>query len=80
MNNEEIKLELNELEKIDINLNDEENLNINMNTEVIEKILDDYNNLKNKPKINDVELVDNKTFEELGIENIKNSEILNLFN
>ena len=38
-----------------------------------------YNNLENKPKINNVELKDNKTSEQLGLqgkmEKIKNSEI-----
>lgn len=38
-----------------------------------------YNNLENKPKINNIELKDNKTSEQLGLqgkmEKIKNSEI-----
>ena len=38
-----------------------------------------YNNLENKPKINNIEIKDNKTSEQLGLqgkmEKIKNSEI-----
>ena len=40
-----------------------------------------YNNLENKPKINNIELKDNKTSEQLGLqgkmEKIKNYEIKN---
>ena len=39
----------------------------------------DYENLKNKPSINDVMLSGNKTFEELGDHILTNSEILNLY-
>lgn len=38
-----------------------------------------YNNLKNKPSIEDVELIGNKTFEELGLAEIDNIEIDKLF-
>lgn len=40
----------------------------------------DYEKLKNKPSIEDVELVGNKSFEELGLEKMDNMEILKLFN
>lgn len=36
----------------------------------------DYEELKNKPKINEVELEGNKSFEELGITPLTNMEIL----
>lgn len=39
----------------------------------------DYNKLKNIPSIESVELRGNKTFEELGIEECGNQDILNLF-
>lgn len=35
----------------------------------------DYLDLKNKPAINDVELVGNKSFQELGMGRITNTEI-----
>lgn len=40
----------------------------------------DYENLVNKPKINDVELVGNKSFEDLGDIPLSNIEILNMYN
>lgn len=39
----------------------------------------DYNNLANKPKINDVELRGNKSFEELGVKTMTNAEILEIY-
>lgn len=38
----------------------------------------DYEELKNKPQIESVELVGNKTFEELGLESIDNEELMSL--
>lgn len=38
----------------------------------------DYNYLKNKPQINDVELIHNKSFENLGMSSMTNSDIENL--
>lgn len=40
----------------------------------------DYEKLENKPSINSVELVGNKTFEELGITPLSNIEIMNIIN
>ena len=39
-----------------------------------------YENLKNKPRINDIELVGNKSFEDLGDIPLSNIEILNMYN
>lgn len=39
----------------------------------------DYNDLINKPKINGVELQEDKTFEELNLIEVTNQEIDNLF-
>ena len=41
---------------------------------------DDYEQLKNKPKINDIELIGNKTSEEIGIKAMTNLEIEALLN
>ena len=38
----------------------------------------DYNNLKNKPQINEVELVNNKQLEDLNVTRLTNSEIENI--
>lgn len=35
----------------------------------------DYNKLNNKPQINDVELIGNKSFEDLGADSLTNLEI-----
>jgi hypothetical protein len=43
-------------------------------------IMDDYNKLKNKPSINEVELVDNKQLEDLNINRLTNTEIEDLIN
>ncbi len=40
----------------------------------------DYNKLANKPQIEGVELIDNKTFEQLGATSLSNMEIENLIN
>lgn len=42
-------------------------------------VVNDYNKLNNKPKINDVELFNNKTFEELGLLPMTNSDVDELF-
>lgn len=39
-----------------------------------------YEDLTNKPKINDVTVVGNKTFEEYGLFSLSNMEILETFN
>ena len=43
------------------------------------QIATDYNTLANKPRINGVELVDDKSFNELGIETATDKEIDDLF-
>lgn len=53
---------------------------LNAELESPKQVMDkDYENLKNKPSINDVMLSGNKTFEELGDHILTNSEILNLY-
>ena len=65
----EINLEVNEeKETIDLSL---ENISI-----ISEK---DYEKLIKKPRINEVELVGNKTLEELGIEECTNQDIDDMF-
>lgn len=59
----------------------DEQLNAQFGTvsEITKTIDNDYNNLVNKPKINAVTLVGDKSFEELGLERITNREIEELF-
>lgn len=39
----------------------------------------DYNKLKNLPSVENIELRGNKTFEELGLEEVTNQDILDMF-
>ena len=54
---------------------DNENIEIEENENVSTSTENNYRKLKNKPSINSVELIDNKTFEELGIVELTNSEL-----
>ena len=63
------------------------NLEVNEENETIDLSLEDiiiisekdYEKLIKKPRINEVELVGNKTLEELGIEECTNQDIDNMF-
>lgn len=63
------------------------NLEVNEEKETIDLSLEkiyiireyDYEKLIKKPRINEVELVGNKTLEELGIEECTNQDIDNMF-
>lgn len=46
--------------------------------EVVKVVSNNYNELNNKPKIEGVELVGNKTFPDLGLNTITEQEIDNL--
>ena len=53
--------------------------NINIGASYTEQLLaNDYTTLKNKPKIQNVELNGNKNFEDLGLSKLSNLEIENL--
>lgn len=67
-----------ELEQDDLEFELEKDIdNENIEIEEIENVSteNNYRKLKNKPSINSVELIDNKTFEELGIIELTNSEL-----
>lgn len=40
--------------------------------------VDNYDDLLNKPKVNDIELSGNKTFEDLGITRIENKALMDM--
>lgn len=50
------------------------------NVTVLDSGVLDYNKLINKPQINNVELIHNKSFEDLGLISLTNSEILQILN
>ena len=77
-------------ETFDIELNDSDNLDVSIgdSVEIITIGTNNYNQLINKPRINDVELIGNKSLDNLGIQEkgnyantrVTNLEIDNLFN
>lgn len=58
--------------------NEDEELNLNLENDFVNNGTDDYEKLKNKPKINEVELKGNKGFEDLGLSALSNIELENL--
>jgi len=74
---EEIELEEeNTEEEIEIEQEGtEQEIEIEEETSVINM---DYNYLRNKPQINEVELINNKTLENLKVNSMTNSELENL--
>lgn len=63
----------------EFDMNEQLNAQFGTVSEITKTIDNDYNNLVNKPKINAVTLVGDKSFEELGLERITNREIEELF-
>lgn len=58
-----------------------ENTSIDFNADLgyLKSDIADYSLLTNKPQINDVTLIGNKSFEELGIQTMTNLEIKEIF-
>ena len=83
MANEIFTIDLIGEEPLAIDLSDEDVLNVQLYSEDVFSIdllndsggTYDYNALINKPSINGVELINDKTFEQLGREDIKNIRI-----
>lgn len=77
---EKLVIEIEE-DMLDISIN-AENENAEVGIEDSDKVLtggtSDYKKLKNKPSIEGVELIDDKTFEELGLKELTNFELENL--
>ena len=75
----EINLEVNEVKITTFEVNEAKET-IDLNLEDINIISEnDYEKLVKKPRINEVELIGNKTFEELGLEECLNQEIEDMF-
>lgn len=79
--NERIEIPINvSLSESDTRVSFNDDGPFNANFEPIEKInTGNYDDLFNKPKINDVELKGNKTFEDLGDTPLTNTEIKAIF-
>lgn len=70
-------------DRFDIELDNDEELDISIgdSVEIINIGTNNYNQLINKPSINDVELIGNKTLDNLGIQekgNYANTRVTNL--
>lgn len=70
MNDFEIEVEL---------VDDEYEIEVDLEDDISEIYIYDYGKITNKPKINNVELVGNKTFKDFGLRPMTNTEIENLF-
>lgn len=76
--NEDIEISLyDENEYIEINSSTTDDVEIK-GTDIIYVNSTDYEKIKNKPQINDIELIGNKNFKELGMEALSNLEIESL--
>ena len=71
-------------DELELILEDEEILNVNLENDVVKHTTTNYPELNDKPSINDVELIGNKTSKELKLqdemESISNLEIDEIFN
>lgn len=85
---EELKLQLQEEDILDISLDEDSTLNIDMETDTSTETERNYNNLYNKPSINNIELMGNRSLDDLDIqikgnypdEALTNQDIENILN
>lgn len=70
-----IKLTIGKTKGIDLDITKKEQINLNFT----DRAIGSYPPLTNKPSINDVILIGNKTFEELGVQTMTNAEIKEVF-
>lgn len=71
MNRDEIEIELDNDNNIDIDVSNNDDVEINVDRDLGGGGTTNYERLRNKPQINSVELIGNKSLEDLGIENDK---------
>lgn len=76
---DELNIELDK-ENLDIILDEQNSIDAEIeNSDIVPTgTTTDYEKLNNKPKIEGVELVDNRSFEDLGMKSLTNSELENL--
>ena len=73
-----IKAKFRESENMTANFRDNDDLNADFdNVQIVHT--DNYEELYNKPSINEVELIGNKSFEDLGDKTLTNIEIKSIF-
>lgn len=77
---EEIVIEIKQDEELIIDDNGSQVTIEPEESHIVKVLYKNYENLNNKPKIEGVELVNNKTFKELGAKSLTNLEIEKLLN
>lgn len=77
---EEIVIEIKQDEELIIDDNGSQVTIEPEESHIVKVLYKNYENLDNKPKIEGVELVNNKTFKELGAKSLTNLEIEKLLN
>ena len=65
---------------VKVKITDDTTKKVNLKTEINYVSSNDYEKLMNKPQINDVELVGNKSIRDIGIFDLSNAEIDRLVN
>lgn len=72
-----IKLTVAEPDMVTLGLDSSDNAMFNVESTTVVSV-DDYNRLYNKPSIEGVELVGDKSFEELNLQTLTNTELENI--
>lgn len=72
-----IKLTVAEPDTVMLGLDSSDNARLNVESTTVVSV-DDYNRLYNKPSIEGIELVGDKSFEELNLQTLTNTELENI--
>lgn len=72
-----IKLTVAENDAVTLGLDSGDNAALNVGSTTVVSV-NDYNDLRNKPRIEGVELIGDKTFEELNLQSLTNTELENM--
>ena len=72
-----IKLTVAENDAVTLGLDSGDNAALNVESTTVVSV-NDYNDLRNKPSIEGVELVGDKSFEELNLQSLTNTELENM--
>jgi len=72
-----IKLAVAENDAVTLGLDSGDNAALNVGSTTVVSV-NDYNDLRNKPRIEGVELIGDKSFEELNLQRLTNTELENM--
>lgn len=76
--NGNLSVDLNTNDNLSVDLNSESTMSLNLTVPRIVGGTGNYEKLKNKPQIESVELIGNKTFPELGISSIDADDLIEI--